>query len=272
MRQETFVSYKGYRWLFITALALVAFTIIYFMNSPVGGRNGGTVVGYTYGTLATVGIIWLMAFGARKRAYRSSVGTVEGWLAAHVWIGLGLLLLVPLHAGFSFGCNVHTLAYVFMVVTILSGVWGMVNYATLSSRIDSHRGGRKSKAVLEQIGELSSELATLCNGKSDAIVAFVQKFDFEFSPTIRTLLSHSTVPSVDQKGASVLLVKMAESEQQDALRAISLIDQKADLARALLEESRIKALLRVWLFIHVPVSIALCVAVAVHILSVFIFW
>lgn len=272
MQQETFVSYKNYRWLFITAIALVACTVIYFVNSPVGGRNGGTVVGYTYGTLATIGIIWLMAFGARKRAYHSSLGTVEGWLAAHVWIGLGLLLLVPLHAGFSFGCNVHTLAYVFMVVTILSGVWGMVNYATLSARIDSHRGGRKSKAVLEQLGELSAELATLCNGKSDAIMSLVHKFDFEFTPTLRTLLSTSTLPSVDQKAASALLMKMPESEHQDALRAISLIDQKADLARALLEESRIKALLRAWLFIHVPVSIALCVALAVHILSVFIFW
>ena len=272
MQQETFVSYKGYRWLFITAFALIVCTVVYFVNSPVGGRNGGTVVGYTYGTLATIGIIWLMAFGARKRAYHSSLGTVEGWLAAHVWIGLGLLLLVPLHAGFSFGCNVHTLAYVFMVITILSGVWGMVNYATLSARIDSHRGGRKSKAMLEQIQELSSELETICRGKSDAIVSLVQKFDFTFTPTLRTILSTSTIPSVDQKAAGALLVKMSDAEHQDALRAISLIDQKADIAHTLLEESRIKALLRIWLFIHVPVSIALCAALAVHILSVFLFW
>jgi hypothetical protein len=272
VRQETFISYKGYRWLLFTVVALFICATIYILNSPVGGRNGGTVVGYSFGTLSTVGIIWLMAYGVRKRSYSSSLGTVEGWLAAHVWIGMGLLVLVPLHAGFSFACNVHTLAYILMVITIVSGIWGVLYYATLSDKISSHRGGRKDVLVLEQISSLSSEIDQIAKTKSDAFMRLVEEFNFSFKPRLFQLLGRSTVAPLDQKRAGEFLVNVPESEKDDAIRVVGLMDQKIDLAQALLEESRIKGLLRVWLFVHVPVSIALCVALAIHIFSVFFFW
>jgi hypothetical protein len=269
--QETFISYRNFRWLKITALALILCASVYVMNDPVGGRNGGTVVGYSFGTISTIGIVWLMAYGARKRAYQSSLGTVEGWLAAHVWLGLGLLALVPLHAGFSFGANVHTLAYVLMVITILTGVWGMVNYATLADRIESHRGGGKRSHMLEQVQSLSQEIEALCAGKSDAFLELVQRFDFNFAPTFISIIRKAQVPHVDQNLAGGAVLKVPESERDDSLRVIGAIDRKSDLAILILEEARIRTLLRLWLFIHVPVSVALCVAVVIHILLVFFF-
>ena len=272
MQQETFISYRGYRWLIITVIATVVSIIVYASNDPVGGRNGGTTLGYTYGVLATIGIIWLMSYGVRKRAYGSDLGTVQGWLSAHVWIGLGLLLLVPLHAGFSFGCNIHTLAYVLMVVTIVSGIWGVVNYSTLAARIESHRGGVKSTQVLEQLNSLSADIESICKGKSDAFVACAQRFDSPFSVGILSLLRRQKYAHVDQKIAGDVLINLPEGERDEALRLFGLIDQKCDLMTGLIEEARVKTLLRLWLFIHVPVSFGLCVALAIHILSVFFFW
>ena len=126
MYQQTFLNYRRFKWLWITIAALVALFALYLIDKPIGGRNGGTLLGYAYGILAAVGIVWLMAFGLRKRAYHSSLGTLEGWLAAHVWIGIGLLLVVPLHAAFSFGCNVHTLAYVLMVLMLIVKPTGLL--------------------------------------------------------------------------------------------------------------------------------------------------
>ena len=272
MQQETFISYRGYRWLIVTAVASILSVIIYAVNDPVGGRNGGTVIGYTYGTLATLGIVWLMSYGARKRAYHSALGTVQGWLSAHVWIGISLLLLVPLHSGFSFGCNVHTLAYALMVVTIVSGIWGVVNYSTLAARIESHRGGVTSAQILEQLQSLSADINSMCQGKSDAFLACSQRFDPPLSVGLLSLLKRRKFLQVDQKIAGEALTKIPEGERDEALKVYALIDQKCDLMTVLLEEARIKALLRLWLFIHVPVSIALCVALAIHILSVFFFW
>lgn len=244
----------------------------YVVNDPVGGRNGGTAVGYTLGVLATLGIAWLMAFGMRKRAYASTLGTLEGWLAAHVWIGIGLLLLVPLHAGFSYGWNVHTLAYVLMVVTIVTGIWGAMNYARLSSKIESHRGGLKTDRILEQIRALDGEIEDLIAAKSDAFLRLVKRFDFSLRPSFGLLMRARAFAGVDTKQATDLILSLPETERRDALSVLGLIDQKSDLSKIVVRESHIKMLLRVWLFVHVPVSVALCGVVAIHIFSVFFMW
>ncbi len=272
MSQETFLNYRRFKWLWITAAALVVLTIIYAVDRPIGGRNGGTAVGYTYGTLAALGIVWLMAFGLRKRSYRSSLGTLEGWLAAHVWIGLGLLLLVPLHSGFSFSCNVHTLAYLLMVVTIVTGIWGAANYSTLSARISAHRGGAKDELVVERIQDLSDQAEQLCRGKSEAFLKLYNEFCVPFKPSLGWILLRSRQPKVDASAASGMLSGVAEGERADAVSMIGLLDQRLDMLRSLAEQARIRALLRVWLYVHVPVSFALCVALVVHIFSVFYLW
>jgi hypothetical protein len=269
---DTFISYRRFRWLWITLAALVVCTAVYLIDDPVGGRNGGTVVGYTLGVVATLAIVWLMTFGMRKRAYASSLGTLEGWLAAHVWIGIGLLLLVPLHAGFSYGCNIHTLAYVLMVLTIVTGIWGAMNYSRLSSQIESHRGGLKTDRILEQIRSLDGEIEKLIATKSDAFLSFVKHLDFSLKPNLRLLMRPGAVVGIDTKQATDSILSLPETERSDALSVLGLIDQKSDLSRIVVRESHIKMLLRVWLFVHVPVSVALCGAVAIHIFSVFFMW
>jgi hypothetical protein len=270
--QETFLNYRRFRWLWITVGALALALLVYCVDSPPGGRNGGTVIGYAYGTVATVAIVWLMAYGLRKRAYASSLGTVEGWLAAHVWIGIGLLLLVPLHAGFSFGFNVHTLAYVCMVGTILSGIWGVANYATLAGKITAHRGGAKDITLGEQIYALTQQMDRLCASKSEQFLALFNRFDFSFTPGLRSLLKLTELPVVDHGVAGQIIGEIKPDEKEDAITLLGLMDHRADLARTLLEQARIKALLRIWLYVHVPVSVALCVSLAIHIFSVFFFW
>jgi hypothetical protein len=50
-----------------------------------------------------------------------------------------------------------------------------------------------------------------------------------------------------------------------------LIRRKAQLDR-LRRQMRLRAMLEVWLFIHVPATIALLAALAAHIISVFFYW
>jgi hypothetical protein len=258
--------------LWITTAFLVLSLAVYVINEPIGGRNGGTVLGYTFGTISACAIVWLMAFGLRKRAYSSSLGTVEGWLAAHVWIGLGLVLLVPLHAGFSFGCNVHTAAYILMLLTIATGIWGAANYSRLSSKISSHRGGRKQADVLAEVFSIDEEIDRASVGKSDVFLQLVNGLDFSVKLSLWSIFSGVAVPVVDHVRARSMVVEIVPAEREHAFQVIGLVDKKADLLRGALEEARIKALLRVWLYLHVPISIALCVALAIHILAVFFLW
>ena len=41
--RDTFLSYKNYRWLWISLAALVLMSVVYGVHDPVGGRNGGTL-------------------------------------------------------------------------------------------------------------------------------------------------------------------------------------------------------------------------------------
>ena len=272
MHYDTFINYRRYRWLWISLGFLVCTTAAYCLHEPPGGPNGGTPLGYTLGIISALLIVWLMLYGLRKRTYGSNLGTVQGWLAAHVWIGLGLLLLVPLHSGFSFGINVHNLAYVAMAATIASGIWGVANYATLSGKITAHRGGASDTALFEQIFDLTQQIDRLCSSKSESFFALLNRFDFTFKPGLRSLLKIAPIPAVDHIVAGGMVAELEENERDDAINLLGLMDRRADLARALLEQARIKALLRVWLYIHVPASVILCVSLAIHIISVFFFW
>jgi hypothetical protein len=272
LNTETFISYRNFKWLWITAATLLVATVVYLLDQPAGGRNGGTVVGYALGVISTLAIVWLMFYGARKRAYSSNLGTLQGWLAAHVWIGLGLIVLVPLHAGFSFGMNVHTLTYVLMVVTIVSGIWGAANYRVLAQAITAHRGGESDRELIEEIARLEREVDAARVGKSERFLALSKRFDFTLAPGLLALFRSDVVPVVDPGEAGALVGEIDEGERSDALRLLGMLDRRADLARALLEQARIRALLRVWLFIHVPASVGLCVTLAIHIFSVFFFW
>lgn len=272
MDYETFINYRNYRWMWFTIGTLVLSLAAYVINEPAAGRSGGSVLGYSYGVLATIAIIWLMAYGLRKRSYRSSLGTVQGWLAAHVWIGIGLLLFVPLHSAFSFGLNVHTAAYVCMTITIVTGIWGIANYSTLSGKIQAHRGGTKDEALIEQIDALTERIERLCAGKSEQFLALFNRFDFTFRPGLRALLRIHSITIVEQPVVTQMLRAISETEREDAITMVGMLDQRADLVRLIIEQSRIKALLKVWLYFHVPASVALCVTLTIHIFSVFFLW
>ena len=121
MRNETFLNYRGYRFLWLNAAFVLLLIAGYCWDAPINGASGGTVLGYAYGVVATLGILYLMWFGMRKRSYHARFTTLRGCLSAHTYLGLALLIIVPLHCAFQFGWNVHTLAYVLMVMVIVSG-------------------------------------------------------------------------------------------------------------------------------------------------------
>ncbi len=139
--QGSILVLRNFRYLKITAALVIGAIVIYVAHTPLGQPNGGTWVGYTLGTVGALLIVWLAFFGIRKRRYGMGKLTLQEWLSAHVYLGLGLIVIASLHAGFQFGWNVHTLAYVFMVIVILSGVYGLFLYLRLPSEMARNRGG-----------------------------------------------------------------------------------------------------------------------------------
>jgi hypothetical protein len=274
---ESFLRYRRFRYLKIGLVVLGVSAVAYWVSDPPGARRGSTSFGYTLGAVSAALIGWLTWFGARKRSYFSVEADLRAWLSAHVYLGALLLLLVPLHAAFHFGPNVHTLAYVLMAAVIVSGFFGVVVYATVPRLMTENRPGQKLAALIEEIGAVDAECkqlaVTLPTPVAQAVARSVDETRIggglvrQLSGRDRRCPTTAALAFV-QQAAGRITDSDAESRRvlQRLLERLAIKQKLLDRVR---RDVRLKALLDVWLVVHVPLALATVAAVLVHVFVVF---
>ena len=65
------------------------------------------------------------------------------------------------------------------------------------------------------------------------------------------------------------LTRVPAEEQEELRQLLVLSRQRSELLQRLIAQQRYRNLLGAWLYIHVPLSIALLVLVAAHLVAVF---
>lgn len=271
---ESFWTYAEMRWLRRSIALLVLCCAAYLATSPAGGHNGSTWLGYTLGTICAALMLWLTWFGVRKRSYHNAGAPLRGWLSAHVYLGLTLVLLVPLHCGFQFGPNVHTLAYVLMLAVIVSGIVGVSTYSTVPERMTENRPGEKLAALLEQIAEIDTECLgmaeTLPDGVTSAIRVSIEETRLG-GGLMRQLAGADprcgTARALDLVAREATLIEGAGRAQVQ--KVLEILSVKRALVVRVRKDIRYRSLMELWLVFHVPLSVATLVAVAAHIFIVF---
>ncbi|MFQ5481482.1 MAG: hypothetical protein ACE5ER_01885 [Nitrospinaceae bacterium] len=270
---ENIFNYRNHRWFRANLAFLAILLVFYFLDHPLAGRRGDTVIGYAYGAVATLGILLLMVYGIRKRSYHSTVGTLVGWLSSHLWLGVSLIIIVPLHSGFQFGNNIHTLAYGFLVATILSGVWGALNYVRYPRHILSNRGGESAADLVEQIRMIDADLKKLERGKSDKFVGLMNYIDKPVKTNCRQIIFSRSSPEFKGNAQiKKLILELPPEEQENGIKVLNIIEEKIRLINLFENEMRAHFWLKVWLFFHLPLSLGLLVTLGIHIFSVFYYW
>src|SRR3546814_14386858 len=88
----------------------------------------------------------------------SDFWSLKAWTSAHVYLGLGLIVIGTWHTGFQLGWNVHTLAWALMMLVILSGLYGVIVYATLPAALSNHRDQMAPMQMLEEISAFAHQL------------------------------------------------------------------------------------------------------------------
>jgi hypothetical protein len=265
---QTFLNQSRFLWLWLCSAAVVVLGAIYWLDHPVGGKNGGTNLGFAYGGISTAGMIFLMYYGMRKRyTYRTGSGTLKSWLGLHVWVGLALCIVVPMHYGFRLEWNLHAVPYPLMVLTVLSGMWGAYAYLRYPPEMTGRREGITVRGSVAQINSLSSELAALAKNKSQAFLAAQAKLDVPVKPTLGTLLFARRLHTFSKQELSDILGTLPQAEYQAGLKMTESASRRIAIANQLIGEASVAALLRVWLFLHLPLSVACFVAMLAH-----IFW
>jgi len=80
------------------------------------------------GLVGLAGIVWVMAYPARKQVYRRRAGALRYWMLSHVYLGVfaGVLLLV--HGGSNSGGLLTTFLMITFDLVIATGIFGAACY------------------------------------------------------------------------------------------------------------------------------------------------
>jgi hypothetical protein len=280
---EGFLNHKRGRWARVAlTLSLVALGA-YLLTDPVprtnAGHNGGTWLGYTLGTIGAGMIVWLSLLGVRKRVIGSKPFSLKGWTSAHVYLGLSLIVIGTLHTGFQLGWNVHTLAWALMMIVILSGLWGISLYSSLPERLSANRGEVTQLQMLEAIRTLDRQLDTAAQplDAEDAALVRMSLEECRIAGSLGQRLSGNYANDGNARAVAAITEKvmagLRSGRADERLQQIQfLLERKEAALSQARRHIRMKTQLELWLYVHVPVTIALLAALLAHIISVFLYW
>lgn len=272
---EGFLRHRNFRWLKIAAgICLVA--IIGYAVADVEPRpNGGSWYGYTLGTIGAGLIVWLSLLGIRKRAMTRGAWSLKAWTSAHVYLGLALIVIGTLHTGFQFGWNVHTLAYALMMFVILSGIWGISVYATLPAALSTNREQMTQGQMLDALRAIDRQLneaaQPLARRHADLVLTALDEDAFSGGLWQRLTGNYANSPTqaaIDGFNRA----DAQESADPSIQRVEALLQRRRSQLERIRRHIRLKSLLEVWLFVHIPATFALLAALTAHIISVFYYW
>lgn len=265
---DGFLRHKSFRWLKIATFLSLAAIFGYWFADVTPRPNGGSWYGYTLGTIAVLLILWLTLLGVRKRWMTRGRWSLKAWTSAHVYLGLSLIVTATLHTGFQFGWNVHTLAYTLMMLVILSGIWGIIAYAALPKALSNNREELTQTQMIEGLRAIDRQLHEAAQPLGAREAALVQKSLDQnvFAGGLWRRLSGR------HRGCATAKALRGIRRGEGSEKVQSLLERKSGMLARLRRHMQIKAMLEVWLYVHVPATFALIAALTAHIVSVFFFW
>lgn len=288
VRHTSFLAYDHYRYLVVATVLSVAAILLYWLVPPYGGRYGGGWAGYTLGVAGALLILWLTWFGYRKRRYNSPLagrtdragdpvedaGRLARRLSAHVYLGCALLIIVTLHTSFHFHWNIHTLAYALMCIVIFSGIFGIVVYRVFPRLMTLNRDNQTTEMMLSRIAGIDGELRHEAMPLDDATVAMVEHAveTTAIGGSMWRQLSGryphcTTVAALARMRARP--DGLAPVADQAWRQIVAKLEEKAAILARLRRDIRYKAMMEVWLYLHVPFTFALIATLIAHIVAVF---
>ena len=274
---DGFLTYRNFRWAKIAAVICIIAIAAYLMIDVQPRPNGGSWLGYTLGTIGALLILWLTLLGVRKRAMTPGRWSLKAWTSAHVYLGLSLIVIATLHTGFQFGWNVHTLAYALMMLVILTGIWGIIAYATIPATLSSNREELTQAQMIEGLRAMDRQLHEAAQPLDQRFALLVER-SLEQNPFAGGVFRRLSGRYPGCATAKALKqIRRVTGPQPDVggdplEKVDSLLERKKAMLARLRQHLRLKAMLELWLYIHVPLTVALIAALTAHIVSVFFYW
>ncbi len=261
-----------WRWAFVATAS--ACGLIFATDVALLEVHPGSTLGMAYGIAATVLMIGVALFGARRRAMRlasrRSLGRSRAWLAFHLYGGALFLLLVLMHSGFRLPVGtLNWLLWVSSVWLTLSGLAGLALQRWIPRVLTS---GLATEVNYDRIPELTEELRQRAESVAERC-----------DDSVRALYAKTVAPALQEPTRGLIFFLDPTGGIQARLKPFRYLEsrlpaaEKAQLAeleklyRAKLEidaHYTLQQALRRWLIFHAPLSLLLIALVTVHIFTV----
>src|SRR6202034_2479560 len=184
-----------------------------------------------------------------------------------------------------------------MCAVILSGILGLYVYLSSPRQLAANSDGRSRAALFAELFDLDRngrELAKACGPDVNVAVQSsiertsigggvlrqllcVDRSLFMRADSVTGARGETLVTNVDQQGGIDQVAqrvpqasKRAEAGNLQAL--IVLLCRRQAVLRRIRRDIQLQGWLRLWLYIHVPLTFALLAALIVHIMSTFMYW
>lgn len=266
------------RWRWRVLVLFLVLTAAYLFYAWGRFPHGGSWPGIALGTLAALLILLLLWYGVRKRQYQSRWGTLEAWLQSHVYLGLLSVAVVLYHSGFRFQDKVAVAALVVLVLVVLTGLFGAILYTTVPRILTDVQGDAGPEEISSEVQRFLRSMDRLAEGKSATFRRVHDSLVRELRPRPlsgwRILFRSARVgrrrTAEDGGGEWTELLRRVGKEEQDDLRELLVRSRQAkEQLQRLVAQQKYKNLLDVWLYAHIPLSLALVVLVLAHLVAVF---
>lgn len=222
-------------------------------------------------------IVAMLLLTWRKKVVILPFGRVGFWMQVHYYVGFLTVGVFLVHTRYEFpGSLLHWMLWGLFVLVSLSGIAGAIMSKVVPPRLET----QSERILFDRIPSFRAQLAgraeliaaeSVQDGQTRSIARLYADVLSDFFAGPRDILAHLTASKVPQSrllGQIAAIERYLDEAGRERLRKLrDLVEAKSNLDFHYANGG----LLRVWLFVHVPATYALLVAIAVHVVLEYAF-
>lgn len=271
-KKEIKLARRRFSYSLLTAISILGLLLVYMRYAASYPRHAYLSGWFLFGVM-----LFLTFFNLRKRVPFLRLGSTRFWLQLHLYVGIfsGALFFIHLSGSWPRGIFHQLLAWCYVIV-FLTGVFGLwisrtfprmltvAGYETPYERIPFARMSLRGEAdalVLAGVG-----------GQTSPVVAefYTKKLGMFFTRSCNRWahLRQSRAPQARHISQFDEVKRYAKKDE------LEMLDQLSDLVvqKHMLDyQYSLQSALRLWLFVHIPLSYSLLIFSVIHIILVHAF-
>ncbi|MFQ5558957.1 MAG: hypothetical protein ACE5FU_00025 [Nitrospinota bacterium] len=209
-------------------------------------------------------ILTLCLYSLKKRRMIMSFGKLSTWYSIHFFLGLSVMLLLPVHTGFVTGGGLSIALTLVLFFIALNGIYGFtVHFLTPNKVLTLELRNETFTCLRERQKKLEQNIQLILTGKSPGYIAlYRQIIKTRKSGLLRFFLNDPAHPE-NLSGPGSLLAKIPERERLEYFKMKSVLDELFTLK----DQIRVIAFLNRWQIYHISAVTCLMLLLFFHITS-----